>query len=61
MPSQSTIEESVEWHVIKGDCEPIITGESALQLGVIEFHEDQEVYNPISMMKVSDPVGGQSI
>ena len=28
----------VKWHIISGSCEPILSGDKALQLGIIDFN-----------------------
>lgn len=41
----------VVWHIISGDCEPILSGNSSLQLGIIEFKKPEETFQPILMIE----------
>lgn len=43
----------VVWHVVSGSCEPVLAGSSALQLGIIAFNPDPEVFQPVLMMDKS--------
>ena len=40
----------VEWHVISGSCEPILSGNNALQLGIIKFTATPKVFHPLCMI-----------
>ena len=40
----------VEWHIISGSCEPILSGQSALQLGIIKFSREADMYHPVLMI-----------
>ena len=40
----------VEWHIISGSCEPILSGDKALQLGIIQFTPKADVFEPILMV-----------
>ncbi|ESP03022.1 hypothetical protein LOTGIDRAFT_156980 [Lottia gigantea] len=52
----------VEWHVISGFCEPILSGDKALQLGIINFSPKAETFFPIhSMDKTADDVSKISL
>ena len=46
----------VEWHVISGSCEPILSGRASLQLGIIKFNSTPEVFHPVLMID-KDAVG----
>ena len=46
----------VEWNIINGDCEPIISGTTAVQLGIIELHKHTETVNLVNMIKVNEPL-----
>ena len=41
----------VNWHIISGSCEPILSGNAALQLGIIQFNKSVDTFQPILMMK----------
>ena len=38
------------WHIISGSCEPILSGNAALQLGIVKFNGNPETYHPILMV-----------
>ena len=40
----------VLWHIIKGSCEPILGGNSAVQLGIIQFNDQPETLLPIRLI-----------
>ena len=40
----------VEWHIIAGSCEPILSGDKALQLGIIHFTQKADTFRPILMI-----------
>ena len=40
----------VEWHIISGSCEPILSGNSALQLGIIKFRNEPNMFHPVLMI-----------
>ena len=40
----------VVWHIISGSCEPILSGNAALQLGIIQFNKTEETFQPILMI-----------
>ena len=40
----------VEWHIIAGSCETIISGDKALQLGIIHFTQKADTFQPILMI-----------
>ena len=44
----------VLWHVIKGSCVPILSGNAARELGIIRFNSKPNVFNPIHMISSSD-------
>lgn len=37
----------VLWHIIKGSCEPILSGNAAIQLGIVKFNAQPETLLPI--------------
>ena len=37
----------VQWHIIEGSCEPVLSGKCAEQLGIIKFNSKPAVYQPI--------------
>ena len=39
----------VTWHIISGSCEPILAGNSSLQLGIIKFNSKPDTFQPILM------------
>ena len=41
----------VNWHIISGSCEPILSGNAALQLGIIQFNKSVDTFQPILMIK----------
>ena len=41
----------VEWYIIEGSCEPVLSGQSAKQLGIIDFKPVPKVFQPINMIK----------
>ena len=41
----------VNWHIISGSCEPILSGNAALQLGIIQFNKSEDTFQPILMIK----------
>ena len=43
----------VVWHIISGSCEPILSGNAALQLGIIQFNKKDMGFHPI-LMKEKD-------
>jgi hypothetical protein len=40
----------VQWHIIEGSCEPVLSGTCAKQLGIIRFNPTSEVFQPINMI-----------
>ena len=42
----------VIWHVISGNCEPVLSGSTALQLGIIQFNKNPEVFQPLKMINI---------
>ena len=40
----------VEWHIISGSCEPILSGTASMQLGIIDFKAAADTYEPIRMI-----------
>lgn len=41
----------VVWHIISGSCEPILSGNAALQLGIIQFRKTEDTFQPILMIE----------
>jgi len=41
---------SVVWQIIEEDCEPVLAGVHAKQLGIIVFNPNQEPFMPINMI-----------
>ena len=46
----------VEWHIISGSCEPVLSGNSALRLGIIKFNREPNMFHPVLMIN-RDAVG----
>ena len=42
----------VVWHIIKEDCEPVLSGMLAKSLGIIKFQPQPESFMPIKMIKL---------
>ena len=40
----------VVWHIIDGQCQPILSGQSAKQLGIISFQSEPSVFFPVNMI-----------
>ena len=40
----------VEWHIISDSCEPILSGDKALQLGINNFNAKPSTFQPILMI-----------
>ena len=40
----------VKWHIISGSCEPILAGNMALQLGIIQFNSNPDTFQPVLMI-----------
>ena len=40
----------VEWHILSGSCEPILSRERAQQLGIIQFNAKPNMYQPIMII-----------
>ena len=43
----------VNWHIISGSCEPILSGAASEQLGIIQFKESPEPFQPIRMVAIN--------
>ena len=41
----------VEWYILDGTCEPILSGSAAVNLGIIYFKAQPPVFKPINMVK----------
>ena len=46
----------VKWQIIAAECEPILVGNSATALGILEFNRKQGIIAPINMIH-TDPKG----
>ena len=42
----------VEWYILDGRCEPILSGAAAVQLGIIHFTKAPPIYKPIHMINI---------
>ena len=51
----------VVWHVISGNSEAILSGNAALQLGIIQFSETPDTFQPILMIESDDKESLQNI
>jgi hypothetical protein len=51
----------VDWHIIDTPCEPVLAGQSAVQLGIIQFDPQPEVYQPVQMIQCSKKEALQDI
>ena len=40
----------VKWHIISHSCEPILAVIIALQLGIIQFNSNPEIFQPVLMI-----------
>lgn len=40
----------VEWNIIEGSCQPILSGNAAKQLGIISFQSQAPIFSPINMI-----------
>ena len=43
-----TISIPVEWYILEGKCEPILSGSAAIHLGIITFNSKPEIFKPIN-------------
>ena len=41
----------VVWHIISGSCEPILSGNAALQLGIIQFNPQPDTFQPVLLIE----------
>ena len=41
----------VLWYIISEDCEPVLSGLKAEQLGIIQFQKKPQVFQPINMIQ----------
>lgn len=48
----------VEWHIISGSCQPILSGNSALQPGIIKFSSDSDMFHLVLMIN-NDTIGDE--
>ena len=51
----------VQWHIINEDCEPVLSGKKAVQLGLIKLNPKSETLMPINMIKCKDKKNIQDI
>ena len=42
----------VEWYILQGKCEPILSGSASVNLGIIHFTKKPPIYTPIKMINV---------
>ena len=40
----------VVWHFISGSCEPILSGNASLQLGILQFNSKPDTFHPVLMI-----------
>ena len=40
----------VEWYIIDGKCEPILSGTAAVNLGIIQFTKNPPIFRPVNMI-----------
>ena len=45
----------VDWYILRGKCEQILSGEAAVQLGIISFTNNPEIFQPIHMINTQLP------
>ena len=53
--SKDSITIPVTFFVLPGSCEPILDGNAALQLKIISFHDNEDVFNSINMIDKESP------
>lgn len=51
----------IEWHIISGSCEPIISGKASTQLDIIQFNSKPPAFQPLNMIENQNPEVKQSI
>ena len=51
----------VDWNIIDTPSEPVLAGQSAVQLGIIQFDSQPEVYQPVQMIQCSKKEALQDI
>ena len=51
----------VEWNIIEGSCQPILSGNAAKQLGIITFQPKAPIFSPINMIHEDQNDSIQSI
>ena len=52
----------VDWHIISGSCEPILSGTASRQLSIIRFNATPDTYEPIHMIaEHADPESKQDL
>ena len=52
----------VEWHISSGYCEPILSGTTSRQLGIINFNSTPDSYEPIQMIdQHAEPASKQNL
>ena len=49
----------VDWYILRGKCEPILSGEAAVQLGIINFTNNPTTFQPIHMINTELPSNDQ--
>ena len=50
----------VEWYIIEGTCQPVLSGSAAVQLGVLSFNSKPQVLHPVSMINTTNPTVGHN-
>ena len=51
----------VSWHIIAEDCEPVLAGNKAVHLGLIQFKPAPKTHMPINMIKGDKPEAIQDV
>ena len=51
----------VVWHIISGSCEPILAGYACEELGIIQFKESPEPFQPIRMITSEVPAESKQL
>jgi len=44
----------VQWHIIEGSCEPILSGKKACHLGIVKYNQSPKILMPYNMIKLAD-------
>lgn len=51
----------VDWHIINSPCEPVLTGQTAGHLGILNFKKKHDLFNPARMIQSDIKEGRQDI